>query len=81
MSKDISGSPWPVTSVLRPPKAQELLCGTLSLLVRHCWYLEDGEPCRPLTAVLKLTSHILLLVTEDAGKTSFKAEGFLVVQW
>ena len=25
MSKDISGSPWPVTRVLRPPKAQELL--------------------------------------------------------
>lgn len=56
--KDISGSPWPVASVLRPPKAQELLRDLGVCLCVHCWHLEDGGPCRPLTAVYEaMTSH------------------------
>ena len=42
MSKDISGSVWPVTSVLRPLKAQELLRDLESASV-HCCHLENGR--------------------------------------
>lgn len=58
MSKDISGSPWPVTSVLRPPKAQELLRDLESACASTAGIWKMESPCRPLTAVTqKLTSH------------------------
>lgn len=44
MSKDISGSVWPVTSVLRPLKAQELLRDLESACTSTALIWKMGEP-------------------------------------
>ena len=52
MSQDISGSVWPVTSVLRPLMAQVLLRDLDPAYNFHCiiWKTES-PPCHPLIAI------------------------------